>query len=354
MHGFRNSILSARTPALAAFAALAALGAAATVPAVGAVLATSPTTPTAKIAKLDPSQVFTIGNDLVFVEGTGLSTVTGVTVDGKVVDFADEGDGTLSFFTPVHAIGKAQVRLVTAGGTTADNGTLDDLTYITPPPVPVITSVSPTYGPVAGGNTVTVKGKNLLGALGVVFGDFALADNLVVKSDSELTVKAPPAAAARKVDLLIINAGGSNENTAADDYTYGAAPTTPVPTTPLPIITYGAVAQNPSTGGAGSKLSIRFSVATDATVTATVSQVRLGIVNSSGVCVLALAGVTVSATNQCSKRLYIGDSPSAKFVKGAGELIFPTAPVYGTYTITLTSKSASGGTDLKMQTIAVK
>ncbi len=104
------------------------------------------------------------------VNGSGLSTVTDLTVDGISVQFADEGNGTLTFTQPVHAPGTVQVRINTPGGVAADAGTADDHDVHRSPAAPVITSVTPNFGPLAGGNTVTIKGANFTNLIGVIVG----------------------------------------------------------------------------------------------------------------------------------------------------------------------------------------
>lgn len=172
------------------------------------------------ITSLDPSTGFTVGGDLVFVCGTGLDTVTGVLLDGTATDFTREDDDCLSVFTPAHAIGTVQVRLQYPGGVSADAGTADDFAFIAVCAPPTITSITPSSGPVFGGNTVVIRGTNLVGTLGVTFGFSLLADDLQVISDNELRVVAPAGPAPGRTDVAIINNCGASANTAADDYVY--------------------------------------------------------------------------------------------------------------------------------------
>ncbi|MDQ8043643.1 MAG: fibronectin type III domain-containing protein, partial [Patulibacter sp.] len=196
---------------------------------------------TASISGIDVNNsgkaiAYTPGGDVAFISGTGLDTVTGVTVDGVAVQgVTPDLNNTLSFTTPAHAKGTAQVRLVTAGGTTTDAGTLDDLTYIDPPPSPVITKLSPNFGPVGGGNTIIITGQNLTGASAVFFGSSAAADSSSITqiSDTQIKVVVPApfttVANGTKVDVLVLTDGGANSDTAADDYTFGSAPVDSTP-----------------------------------------------------------------------------------------------------------------------------
>ncbi|MBD3920830.1 IPT/TIG domain-containing protein [Paenibacillus sp. PR3] len=75
-------------------------------------------------------------------------------------------------------------------------------------PAPIVTSVTEPSGPPAGGQTVTIKGKNFVQGATVTFGS-TLAKNVVVVSDSEITVTAP-AGAQGTVDVAVRNPDGQN------------------------------------------------------------------------------------------------------------------------------------------------
>lgn len=181
---------------------------------------------TASITKLEPSNGLSReGNDLVIVRGTGLDTVTDVRVDDVDVPFSREADGTLSFISPAHSPGLVRVLLTTPGGTLAASLFYEEL------PRPVITSISAKTGPLAGGNVVTIQGSGFSRTMRVVFGNFAVGTSLYVHSDSLLVVTAPPATDSGTVDVAVVNRSATSENTPADDYTYGAQPTSPPPVT---------------------------------------------------------------------------------------------------------------------------
>jgi hypothetical protein len=97
------------------------------------------------------------------------------------------------------------------------------------PPSPVVGTIKPASGPVAGGTKVVVKGKNLTGAKKVLFGKVK-GTRLKVKSATKLTVMAP-AQAAGKVHVRVVTQGGKSKATKADFFTY-LAPTPPQPPTP--------------------------------------------------------------------------------------------------------------------------
>src|SRR5664280_2454704 len=93
---------------------------------------------------------------------------------------------------------------------------------------PVVSAVSPTFGPVAGGNSVTITGTGLTGATAVSFGSTAATD-VVVNSDTSITATAP--AGTSTVNVTVTTPGGTSAIGAADQYTYTSSPVVP-PTAP--------------------------------------------------------------------------------------------------------------------------
>ena len=98
--------------------------------------------------------------------------------------------------------GIVDVTVTSVGGTSVDS-TADRYAFDA---VPIVTSVSPDVGPVAGGQAVTITGTGFTGATQVDFHD-VLATNLVVVSDTEVTVTSPPHAAGR-VHVRVVTPGG--------------------------------------------------------------------------------------------------------------------------------------------------
>src|ERR1019366_5489098 len=84
------------------------------------------------------------------------------------------------------------------------NGNLDSLLT----DAPVVTGVSPTSGPTAGGTSVTVTGTNFTGATAVKFGTTS-ATTFTVNSATSITATAP-AGAAGTVDVTVTATGGTS------------------------------------------------------------------------------------------------------------------------------------------------
>jgi hypothetical protein len=104
--------------------------------------------------------------------------------------------------------------------------TQSSTTTTSPPPPLTITALSPKSGPIAGGTTVVITGTGFTGLSGagaVTFGGVN-ATSYKVESATKITAKAP-AHAAGVVQVKVTTSHGASANTAADDYTYLAAPT---------------------------------------------------------------------------------------------------------------------------------
>ncbi|HEU4907022.1 MAG TPA: IPT/TIG domain-containing protein, partial [Solirubrobacterales bacterium] len=99
-------------------------------------------------------------------------------------------------------------------------------------PAPVVSAISPTEGPAAGGNTVTISGEHLQNAEKVEFGSEEAT--IVNNEETEIEVEAP--AGTGTVAVSVTTPGGTSAaNPPADEYTYEAG----VPTHTLTINTTG-------------------------------------------------------------------------------------------------------------------
>ncbi|AYV46331.1 hypothetical protein CFHF_15635 [Caulobacter flavus] len=172
------------------------------------------------VTSVSPTAGPTSGGTTVIITGTNLSGATAVTfgataATGFTVDSATQITAT----SPANAAGTYDIRVTTVGGTSATSAS-DQFTYV---PAPTVTSISPTAGPTVGGTTVTITGTNLAGATAVTFGGSA-ATGFTVNSNTQITATAP-ANAAGTYDIRVTTVGGTSATSAADQFTYVAAPT---------------------------------------------------------------------------------------------------------------------------------
>lgn len=113
-------------------------------------------------------------------------------------------DGSITLTLPAHASGSVDILVIGPGGTSA-NTAADNFIYAA---TPTIGSLSPNQGPVAGGTTVTVTGSGFNGATDVNF-DGTPGDNLVVSSDTSLTVTSPSHVAGQ-INVQVVAPGGTS------------------------------------------------------------------------------------------------------------------------------------------------
>jgi alpha-tubulin suppressor-like RCC1 family protein len=149
------------------------------------------------------------GQDSVALLGSGSVMTWGTDKSGNLGDGVTGGMSDV----PVPVIGLRKVASVSAGG-------FHMLAY--GEPIPAIASVSPTLGPAAGGETVTITGVEFTGSTAVKFGT-AEAASFTVNSASSITATAPPGTGT--VDITVTTPSGISPSTPNDRYTYQFAPT---------------------------------------------------------------------------------------------------------------------------------
>ncbi|HST68547.1 MAG TPA: IPT/TIG domain-containing protein [Solirubrobacterales bacterium] len=88
-------------------------------------------------------------------------------------------------------------------------------------PVPTVTSITPSFGPITGGTLMTITGSDFTGATSVKFGSTPAA-SVTVDSDTEITVTTPRVLRPGKVDVTVTTGAGENANTRFDDFFYQA------------------------------------------------------------------------------------------------------------------------------------
>jgi hypothetical protein len=127
-------------------------------------------------------------------------------------------DGTVCSVQTPPGSGTVQVTITTPGGTSSAL----QYTYIAPP---AVTGLDPNHGPATGGASVTISGSGFstdAGATLVAFGSAAATD-VSCASTTQCTATAPAGTATVSVRVTV--GGQTSADTAADDFTYVAAPT---------------------------------------------------------------------------------------------------------------------------------
>ncbi|MES4901619.1 MULTISPECIES: IPT/TIG domain-containing protein [unclassified Streptomyces] len=183
------------------------------------------TAPAPTLSSLSPASGPTGGGNSVVLTGTNFTGATQVLFGATAAPAFTVNSATQITATAPPGTGSVQVTVTTPGGTS--NG----LTY-TYVAGPTITSLSPSSGPQAGGNTVTITGTNLATTTSVHFG--AAAAGFTVFSPTQVNAVAPPGTGT--VNVNVTTPGGTSNNL---PYTYSAIPT----------VTAVSPAQGPTSGG---------------------------------------------------------------------------------------------------------
>ena len=187
--------------------------------------------PAPGVASIAPTAGPETGGTSVTITGTnftgatavrfGASPATSFTVDSATQITAEAPSGT----------GPVDVTVSTVGGPSAIVAS-GEFTYV---PAPLVSSISPTFGPESGGTVVTITGADFTGATAVTFGVTGAA--FTVDSATQITASAP--AGAGTVDVTVTTAGGTSSTSAADQFTY----------VPAPVVTSIAPVNGPQSGG---------------------------------------------------------------------------------------------------------
>ena len=173
-------------------------------------------TPPPVITTVTPAIGPIAGGRSVTITGTSFLGATSVTFGGTAASFTVSGSTSIAATTPAHAAGPATVAVTTPGGT----GSLANAyQYLNPP---VVSSVSPSSGPMAGGTAVTVNGSGFIsGSTTVTFGGTALT-GLAYPSSVQIT-GVTPAHAAGAVSIVVANPDGETA-TLANGFTFVPPP----------------------------------------------------------------------------------------------------------------------------------
>ena len=173
------------------------------------------------------------GGTKVTITGTGLLGATEVKFGSTAGTVSKVSETSIEAVSPA-GTGKVSVTVKTGGGTSAPSGAADEFTYA---PVPTVTSVSPSSGPLIGGTKVTITGTGLLGATEVKFGSYVATE---LKVNSETSVEATSPAGTGKVHVTVTTAGGTSPEMPPDEFTYA-----------VPVVTGGGGGTTTTTGGGG-------------------------------------------------------------------------------------------------------
>ena len=224
---------------------------------------------------------------------------------------------------------------VVAGADNAGSG--QGAAYVSQSSLPYVSGITPTVGPLAGGTSVTISGSGFTGATAVKFGTTA-ATNVVVVSPVTITATSPAETAAT-VNVTVTGSGSTSTTSAADQFTYMAAPAvTGVTATSGPLA--GGVTVNITGTGFTGATAVKFgSVAATNVVVVSATQISAtSPAETAGTVDVKVTGPGgTSATVTADHYTYV----AAPTVTG----VSPTAgPLVGGTTVTITGTNLSGAT----------
>ncbi len=163
------------------------------------------------IKSISPPSGPVAGGTTVTITGSGFTGASKVLFGSVPASFKLTSDMQITAVSPAGS-GTVDVKVTTPGGTSATSSA-DRFTYV---PAPIVTAVSPTSGPAAGGTSVIITGSNFTGASKVLFG--TVAANFTLNSNTQITAISP--AGSGTVDVKVITPGGTSKTSNADKFTY--------------------------------------------------------------------------------------------------------------------------------------
>ncbi len=281
------------------------------------------------VTSISPNEGPAAGGATVRINGTKFSGVPGANCPNTVT-FVDaitlspleaascvfEGVNTIRVTTPARSSGLTNV-VVTIGATKSPPTADSRYTY---DQGPIITGISPAFGPPTGGTTVTITGSNFhsnfQAASAVVFGGNA-ATSFVVVSDTIITAVAPPGSGVAQVTVTHPQSGASPFTTAAN-FTYSTGPLITSISPTFGPVTGGTVVTIRGTGFLPGS-TVRFGTV-QATFATVVSETRIDVTSPPGT---GNQMIRVTANGVTSP-----DTPLASFAY-SGPVITSISPIAG-------------------------
>lgn len=175
--------------------------------------------PAPTVASATPGSGSTAGGTSVVLAGTGFLPGATVTLGGAAAAVGGLTATAISITTPPHAAGAVDLVVANPDGqqVTLSGG----FTFVAPPAPPVLASVAPSSGDVAGGTPVVLGGTGFASGAAVTFG--GLAGVVTASTATSLSVTTP-AGVAGAVDVVVTNPDGRS-SALAGAFTYTTAPT---------------------------------------------------------------------------------------------------------------------------------
>ena len=196
------------------------------------------------ITSVSPPSGLPTGGTSVTITGNYFEGTTQVSFGGvPATNFVVSSDTQIIVTSPAGTAGSQVNVVLVSHGLQSTTSSADLFTYA---PVPSVSGISPSTGPVIGGTTVTITGLNLSGATEVDFG--ASAGTITFDSANQIQVTSPSSlgGAAGVVDVTVVNSYGRSSTSSADRFNYIVA---------APVVT----GLSPNTGLVGAQTAVTIS-----------------------------------------------------------------------------------------------
>ncbi|MCU1426085.1 MAG: hypothetical protein JWL83_85, partial [Actinomycetia bacterium] len=178
--------------------------------------------PAPTVTAVAPASGPTAGGTSVTITGTNLTGASAVKFGAtNATSVVVVNSTTITATAPAGTVNTTvDVTVTTAGGTSATNAS-DKFTYAG---TPTVTGINPVNGGTAGGTSVAITGTNFSAVSAVKFGAVN-ATSFTVNSATSITATAPAGTLNTTADVTVTNSIGTSATSAADQFTWVAAPT---------------------------------------------------------------------------------------------------------------------------------
>ena len=197
-------------------------------------------TPPPILSSISPSNGPNGGGTVVTLTGSGFTGISAVDFGSYPAEsFQVVSSTTITAVSPP-ATGSTFLYVTDVNGISVPTSS-DIFTWITPA-APVVSSISPTTGPTAGGTQVIIDGSGFTGTLAVVFSQVN-SPSFSVISDNQISAISPTGTGT--VDVAVLTLGGLSATAPSDQFTYTSTPPPPSP----PVVSSISPTSGPSSGG---------------------------------------------------------------------------------------------------------
>ena len=172
--------------------------------------------PVPTVTGLNPTSGPANGKTTVTITGTNLANASAVDFGSNAATISSDVAGQIVAVSPAGS-GVVNVTVTTAGGTFSSSS--EQFSY-----VPVVTTISPSQGPLTGNTTVTITGAGFTSASAVDFGSGNAAISFTINSPTQITATSP-AGSPGTVYVTVTTAGETSPPSTNGQFTYVPAPT---------------------------------------------------------------------------------------------------------------------------------